>query len=130
MIINPKKCSFCAEETEYLGYFLTRDGIKPQPKEVQTIIALTPPQNFKQLCRFLGMAQTAEISRIDVVKFYSHLPTWLKNVAHQAIKAVKSKRELWHWYSLHQTASDNEKKIIAKDTVLAYPDYIQGFDAH
>ena len=28
--INADKSKFCAHETEYLGYVLTRDGIKPQ----------------------------------------------------------------------------------------------------
>ena len=32
--VNADKSSFCAHETEYLGYVLTRDGIKPQPKKV------------------------------------------------------------------------------------------------
>ncbi len=53
--VNAAKCSFCATETEYLGYVLTREGIKPQPKKVEAILALTPPQNVKQLCRFLGV---------------------------------------------------------------------------
>jgi hypothetical protein len=28
--VNADKSKFCAHETEYLGYILTRDGIKPQ----------------------------------------------------------------------------------------------------
>ncbi len=28
---NAPESKFCAEETEYLGYILTRTGIKPQP---------------------------------------------------------------------------------------------------
>ena len=55
--VNACKSYFCAMETEYLGYILSRDGIKPQPKKVQTILTLTPPQNVKQLSRFLGMVQ-------------------------------------------------------------------------
>ena len=34
---------FCAEETEYLGYVLTKDGIKPQRKKIEGILALKPP---------------------------------------------------------------------------------------
>jgi hypothetical protein len=30
--INATKSVFFAQETEYLGYILTRGGIKPQPK--------------------------------------------------------------------------------------------------
>ena len=32
--INARKSYFCAIETEYLGYTLTRIGIKPQQKKV------------------------------------------------------------------------------------------------
>ncbi len=46
---------FCAHEIEYLGYILTGDGIKPQPKKVQAILALNPPNNVKELR--LGMVQ-------------------------------------------------------------------------
>jgi hypothetical protein len=43
--INADKSKFCALETEYLGYILTRDGIKPQTNKVQAILALKPPTN-------------------------------------------------------------------------------------
>ena len=38
--VNAPKSKFCAVETEYLGYILTRTGIKPQPKKVQTILTI------------------------------------------------------------------------------------------
>ena len=51
LIVNACKSCFCAIETEYLGYILSQDGVKPQPKKVQAILALTPPQDVKQLHR-------------------------------------------------------------------------------
>jgi hypothetical protein len=47
--VNAAKSLFCAHEIEYLGYILTRGGIKPQPKKVQAILALNPPNNIKEL---------------------------------------------------------------------------------
>jgi hypothetical protein len=47
--INATKSVFCAQETEHLGYILTRNGIKPQPKKVRAILALNPPNNDKKL---------------------------------------------------------------------------------
>jgi hypothetical protein len=32
-----------------LTYIFTRGGIKPQPKKVQAILALNPPNNVKKL---------------------------------------------------------------------------------
>ena len=55
--INAAKSKLCALETEYLGYIITRDGVKPQANKVQAILALTPPKNVKELRSFLGMVQ-------------------------------------------------------------------------
>jgi hypothetical protein len=52
-----QKWTFCALEIEYLGYILTRDGIKPQSNKVQAILAIQLPTNVKQLRHFLGMVQ-------------------------------------------------------------------------
>ncbi len=51
------KSVFCAQETDYLLYILTRGGIKPQPKKMQAIFTLNPPNNVKELWQFLGMVQ-------------------------------------------------------------------------
>jgi hypothetical protein len=55
--VNAAKSLFCTHEIEYLGYILTREGIKPQPKKVQAILTLNPPTNVKELRHFLGMVQ-------------------------------------------------------------------------
>jgi hypothetical protein len=55
--VNAAKSLFFAHKIEYLGYILTRGGIKPQPKKVQGILALNPPNNVKELSHFLGMVQ-------------------------------------------------------------------------
>ncbi len=39
MKINADKSNFCTLEMEYLGYILTRNGIKPQPNKVQAMLA-------------------------------------------------------------------------------------------
>ncbi len=36
---------------------MTRDGIKPQPKKVQVILALNPPNNAEEVRHFLRMVQ-------------------------------------------------------------------------
>jgi hypothetical protein len=55
--VNAPKSKFCAVEMEYLEYIPTRTGIKPQPKKVQEILVITPPQQVKDLCRFLDKVQ-------------------------------------------------------------------------
>jgi hypothetical protein len=38
--VNAEKLTFCAVEINYLGYVLTRDGIKPQSNEVKAILTI------------------------------------------------------------------------------------------
>jgi hypothetical protein len=38
--VNAKNLTSCALEFEYLGYVLTRDGIKPQSNKVQAILTI------------------------------------------------------------------------------------------
>ena len=40
---------FLYPRVEYLGYILTREGIKPQPIKVQAILALNPPKHGTRL---------------------------------------------------------------------------------
>jgi hypothetical protein len=55
--VNVAKSLFCVHEIEYLGYILTKEGIKPQPKKVQAILTLNLPNNIKELRHFLGMVK-------------------------------------------------------------------------
>jgi hypothetical protein len=47
--VDAAKLFVCVRETEYLAYTLTRSGIKPQPKKVQAILALSLPNSVKEL---------------------------------------------------------------------------------
>ena len=55
--VNVAKSSFAQEQVEYLGYILTREGIKPIPEKVTALLAIKPTKNVKQLRQFLGMVQ-------------------------------------------------------------------------
>jgi hypothetical protein len=55
--VNVAKSSCCTHEIECLSYILTREGIKSQPKKVQAVLVLNPPNNVKELRHVLGMEQ-------------------------------------------------------------------------
>jgi hypothetical protein len=42
----------------------------------------------------------------------------------------KVKKKPWQWDSIHQEAFDNVKKTIAKEVVLAYPEFTKPFDIY
>ena len=49
---NPAECCFLRKGVEYLGHVITPTGLKPNAKLVNAV----PPQNVKELKRFLGLA--------------------------------------------------------------------------
>ncbi len=129
--VNAAKLTFCALEIEYLGYVLTRDGIKPQSNKVQAILAVKPPTGVKQHRHFLGMVQYYR----DIWARRSHMLALLTSLVGECgqtktTKAKGTKRVPWHWDEVHQRAFDHIKATIAKDVVLAYPDYSRVFEIY
>jgi hypothetical protein len=53
--VNSEKSTFCAEEIEYLGYWISQLGIKPIPKEAEAIKNMVRPTTHRELRRFIGM---------------------------------------------------------------------------
>ena len=53
--VNTKKSHFYRTEVEYLGYLITRNGIKAQPKKVSAIHNMAAPKTRKQRRSFLGL---------------------------------------------------------------------------
>ena len=129
--INADKSKFCAHETEYLGYVLTREGIKPQSNKVQAILALTPPTNVKELRRFLGMVQYYRDLWAKRSEMLAPLTDLVGECGQTKVtRAKETKKVPWHWDEVHQKAFDSVKATIAKDVVLAYPDYNKVFEVY
>ena len=53
--VRAKKCKFARPELEYLGYLITREGVKPMPKKTKAMLEIKEPKMIKQLQSFLGL---------------------------------------------------------------------------
>jgi hypothetical protein len=129
--VNAAKSLFSAHEIEYLGYILTRDGIKPQPKKVQAVLVLNLPNNVKELRHFLGMVQYYRemwARRSDILAPLTDLVGECSET--KTTKKNKTKKKPSWWDPIHQQAFDNLKTAIAKETVLAYSDFLKPFEIY
>ncbi len=129
--INADKSNFCTLETEYLGYILTRDGIKPQSNKVQVILALTPPRNVKELHSVLGMVQYYRDLWARCSKIRAPLTSLAGECGQTKVTKAKGTRKVpWYWAEVHQGAFDDVKATIAKEVVLGYPDFDKVFEIY
>ncbi len=123
--------TFYPFEIEYLGYLLTRDGIKPQSDKVQAILAIQPPTGVRQLQHFLGMVKYYHDLGARRSKMLASLTSLVGECSQtKTTKAKGTNNVPWLWDKVHQTAFDHIKATIAKDEVLAYPDYSKVFEIY
>ncbi len=104
--VNAAKLTLCALKIEYLGYVLTRDGIKPKSNKVKAILAIKLPTGVRQLRHFLGMVQYYpdlwERQRDMLASLTSLVGEWGQT---KSSKAKGTKKVFWHWDEVHQKHS-------------------------
>ncbi len=127
--VNAEKLTFCALEIEYLGYILIRDGIKSQSNKVQAILAIQLPKNVRELRYFLGMVQYYRDLWARWSKMLAPLTSLVGECGQTKVsRAKETKKVPWHWDEVHQRAFDHVKATIAREVVLAYPDFSKVFE--
>jgi hypothetical protein len=55
MRVNISKSKFFAEQIEYLGYWITRQGIQPMRNKVEAILNIKAPKTRKELRQYIGI---------------------------------------------------------------------------
>ena len=116
--VNAEKSYFGRHETEYLGFWITREGVKPMPNKVEAMLNIKTPTKRKELRSFIGVVNYYR----DMWQQRSHLLTPLTRLTSSKIS--------WKWTSEEQKAFDGMKKVLSKETLLSYPDFNKPFDIH
>ena len=54
--LQPAKCHFIQTEVEYLGHFISPEGLKTNKKLVAAVKEFPTHKDIKELCHFLGLS--------------------------------------------------------------------------
>jgi hypothetical protein len=98
LTINLSKCTFMVPELEVFGHSISKPGTTPTPQYIEVIIEYSPPQDTKQLQRYLGM-----------VNFYLRFKPGIASVLEPVTTSLKGGKKTLEWTS----ALDSEFQPLA-----------------
>ena len=95
-----KKCSFLQLETNYLGFVISEEGIKPDEKKIEAIKSLPVPTCVREVRSFIGMCS-----------FYRRFIPNFSQITGPVI-ALTRKYAHFKWSDTHQSAFEYLKDIL------------------
>ena len=113
--LNPAKSLVARESVVCLGHKLSRDGVSPDPANIEKVKTWKAPNNPKKLRAFLGLTGYYR----QFIKGYSKIAGCLTDLTRDNVK--------WHWNSEHQRAFETLRDTLMSDLVMCYPNFKEPF---
>jgi hypothetical protein len=104
-----EKCKFAVDEIKYLGFYLTKDGLRMDESKVEAILKMPIPKSSKQVRMFIGAV--------------NHHKRFIKNLGKIAapLYALQSKKQKFEWTAKCQSAFDLIKQKLTTAPLLIMP---------
>lgn len=114
--VNVNKCVFMAEEIEFLGHILTKDGLKPNEKKIEAIQKFPIPKTVKEVRAFLGL-----------VGYYRKFVPNLSKIIKPLTDALKKNSTIDIHNKAYLDAIQTCKHLLTNAPILAFPDFNKTF---
>jgi len=112
LAVSPEKCVWKAQEVEFLGYVIGRNGIKMAKEKVEAVLEWRTPESLTEVQSFLGFAN-----------FYRRFIQDYSRIARPLTQLTKKeKKEEWSWNPEAQAAFEKLKQRFTTAPILAHFD--------
>ncbi|PKA66247.1 putative mitochondrial protein [Apostasia shenzhenica] len=112
--VKRSKCDFAAQSIEYLGHYISYNGVSTDPTKIQAILKWPTPSSVKELRGFLGLAGYYRRFIKDYCKISRNLTDLLK-------------KDAFKWNEQAEASFSQLKHHLCNPPVLALPDFTQPF---
>ena len=122
--LKPSKCKFFKESLNYLGYRVSKNGIKTDPKKIEAIVNWPTPRTVTEVRSFLGFTN-----------YYRRFIEKYTQIAHPLNVLISGdnashKNRTVQWSEEVEAAFKELKDHCTKAPILAYADYLHPFKIH
>jgi hypothetical protein len=128
MKVQLDKCEFFKTEVEFLGFIVSRDGIKTNRKKIEAIADMPLPKTLKDLRSFLGLSGYYRRFIYDYAKLAKPLTSLLRGEDGRVSKSISKNKII----NLTQDAIEAFEKIknslISKEVILSHPNFEESFE--
>ena len=113
--VKATKCTFGANQVNYLGHVVSAKGVHTDPDKIKAVSLLAEPQNVEQVRSFLGLVG---YYRKFIPKFASYATP---------LVSLTKKGTKFHWSKAHSESFLLLKNLLCQAPILAYPRFDQPF---
>jgi hypothetical protein len=117
LVFNIDKCTFFREELKFLGYIITRDGVKTDDEKIKKVRDYPIPKTIKQVRGFIGLAS-----------YYRRFVKDFAKIARPLHNQTKAEREKWG--EKETEAFEKLKEMLTTAPILKRPDFEKQFFVH
>ncbi|GLJ13208.1 hypothetical protein SUGI_0207710 [Cryptomeria japonica] len=117
LLLNVDKCLFMQEELVYLGFIVSSGSIKMDPEKVERILNWPSPRSMTEVRSFHGLAS-----------FYRKFIRGFSQVCAPILETIKGGQKCkFVWTKEAEEAFQSLKQKVAKQSILAFPDFQKVF---
>ena len=116
LLLNIKKCSFMKSELVYLGFVISKDGLKMDLEKVQAIVDWPSPQSIFEVRSFH-----------DLASFYRKFIKKFSGICSPIVETIRKDKQPFKWTAEAESNFQLLKKKITEQPVLGLPDFGKPF---
>ena len=116
LLINLQKCTFMQEELVYLGFVISKEGLKMDQEKVKEIVEWPSPKNVFEVRSFHGLAS-----------FYRKFIRNFSYINAPMLETIRKSNQPFMWTKEAERSFQTLKRKVNEKPVLVLPDFKKPF---